>query len=72
MFDCSPTVRCAPISTPENVIFREGEAANRSYLIERGKIALESSTLGEPVRIEEIGDVTTYSAGGSELVPPYA
>ena len=38
------------------VIFREGEAANRFYLIERGKIALESSTLGEPVRIEEIGD----------------
>jgi CRP-like cAMP-binding protein len=52
------------------VIFREGEAANRFYLIERGKIALESSTLGEPVRIEEIGDDDLL--GWSWLFPPYA
>ena len=52
------------------VIFREGEAANRFYLIERGKIALESSTLGEPVRIEEIGDGDLL--GWSWLFPPYA
>ncbi len=39
-----------------DVIFREGEGANRFYLIERGKVALESSTLGEPVRIDEIHD----------------
>src|SRR5512133_2981319 len=31
------------------VIFREGEAANRFYLMLRGKVRLESSTLGEPV-----------------------
>jgi CRP-like cAMP-binding protein len=29
-----------------HVIFREGETANRFYLIEHGKVALESSTLG--------------------------
>jgi CRP/FNR family transcriptional regulator, cyclic AMP receptor protein len=39
-----------------HVIFREGESANRFYLIEHGKVVLESSTLGEPVKIEEIGD----------------
>jgi CRP/FNR family cyclic AMP-dependent transcriptional regulator len=39
-----------------HVIFREGEAADRFYLIEHGKVALESSTLGEPVRIDEIHD----------------
>ncbi len=53
-----------------NVIFREGETANRFYLIEHGKVALESSTLGEPVRIEEIGDGDLL--GWSWLFPPYA
>jgi CRP/FNR family cyclic AMP-dependent transcriptional regulator len=52
------------------VIFREGESANRFYLIEHGKVALESSTLGEPVRIEEIGDRDLL--GWSWLFPPYA
>jgi CRP/FNR family cyclic AMP-dependent transcriptional regulator len=52
------------------VIFREGETANRFYLIEHGKVALESSTLGEPVRIEEIGDGDLL--GWSWLFPPYA
>ena len=54
----------------EDVIFREGEGANRFYLIERGKVALESSTLGEPVTIEEIGDGDLL--GWSWLFPPYA
>ncbi len=53
-----------------HVIFRESETANRFYLIERGKVALESSTLGEPVRIEEIGMATCWV--GSWLFPPYA
>jgi len=53
-----------------HVIFREGEAANRFYLIERGKVALESSTLGEPIRIEEIGGGDLL--GWSWLFPPYA
>jgi len=53
-----------------HVIFREGETANRFYLIEHGKVALESSTLGEPVKIEEIGDGDLL--GWSWLFPPYA
>jgi len=52
------------------IIFREGETANRFYLIEHGKVALESSTLGEPIRIEEIGDGDLL--GWSWLFPPYA
>ena len=28
---------------PDQVIFREGETANRFYLIERGRVALEST-----------------------------
>lgn len=54
----------------DQVIFREGEMANRFYLIERGKIALESSTLGEAVQIDEIGDGDLL--GWSWLFPPYA
>jgi CRP-like cAMP-binding protein len=53
-----------------HVIFREGESANRFYLIEHGKVVLESSTLGEPVKIEEIGDGDLL--GWSWLFPPYA
>jgi CRP/FNR family transcriptional regulator, cyclic AMP receptor protein len=52
------------------VIFREGESANRFYLIERGRVVLESSTLGEPIKIEEIGDGDLL--GWSWLFPPYA
>jgi len=52
------------------VIFREGEMANRFYLIERGKVGLESSTLGEPIQIEEIQDGDLL--GWSWLFPPYA
>jgi CRP/FNR family cyclic AMP-dependent transcriptional regulator len=38
------------------VIFREGELANRFYLIETGKVILESSGgLGDPVVIDTIG-----------------
>src|SRR6266567_3822731 len=53
-----------------HVIFRESETANRFYLIEHGKVALESSALGEPVKIEEIGMATCWV--GSWLFPPYA
>lgn len=52
-----------------HVIFREGESANRFYLIEHGRVVLESSTLGEPVKIEEIGDGDLL--GWSWLFPPY-
>jgi nucleotide-binding universal stress UspA family protein len=52
------------------VIFRENEAANRFYLVEHGKVALESSTLDEPVKIDEISDGDLL--GWSWLFPPYA
>jgi len=51
------------------VIFRKGDTANRFYLIERGKVALESSAGGQVVRIDEIsgGDLL----GWSWIFPPY-
>ena len=53
-----------------HVIFRERETANRFYLIECGKVALESSsTGGEPVMIDVIGDGDLL--GWSWLFPPY-
>ena len=52
------------------IVFRESEPANRFYLIEHGRVALESSTLGEPVRIDEIHDGDLL--GWSWLFPPYA
>jgi len=53
-----------------DIIFREGEPANRFYLIVRGKVRLESSTLGESVPIDEIHDGDLL--GWSWLFPPYA
>ena len=38
------------------IIFREGEMANRFYLIERGKVVLESTGgHGDPVLVDRIG-----------------
>src|SRR5262245_21163805 len=52
------------------VIFREGEPANRFYLIERGKVALESSRPeAEPVLVQYIGPGDVL--GWSWLFPPY-
>lgn len=54
----------------DQVIFREGETANRFYLIEAGKVALESSAnSGKPVTIDVIGDAELL--GWSWLFPPY-
>jgi CRP-like cAMP-binding protein len=54
----------------DHVIFREGETANRFYLIEAGKVALESSTDAEKaVAIDNIGDGDLL--GWSWLFPPY-
>ena len=64
--DCAMRSHCKA----GQVIFREGESANRFYLIEHGKVALESSTLGQPVIIEEIGNGDLL--GWSWLFPPYA
>ena len=52
------------------VIFREGDIANRFYLIETGKVILESSgTLGDPVVIDAIGAGDLL--GWSWMFPPY-
>src|SRR5262245_13776724 len=54
----------------KQTIFREGEMANRFYLIETGKVVLESSErLGNPVMIDTIssGDLL----GWSWMFPPY-
>jgi CRP/FNR family cyclic AMP-dependent transcriptional regulator len=54
-----------------NVILREGEPANRFYLIESGKVALESGAgFGKPVVVDtiEAGDLL----GWSWMFPPYA
>jgi CRP/FNR family transcriptional regulator, cyclic AMP receptor protein len=51
-------------------IFREGEPANRFYLIESGKVILESSGgLGDPVVIDTIGAGDLL--GWSWMFPPY-
>ena len=51
-------------------IFREGDPANRFYLIERGRVSLESRRQDEPpVRIQTIGPGDVL--GWSWLFPPY-
>ena len=54
----------------DQIIFREGESANRFYLIESGQVALESTGDGEkPVTIDTIGAGDLL--GWSWLFPPY-
>jgi CRP/FNR family transcriptional regulator, cyclic AMP receptor protein len=51
-------------------ILREGEFANRCYLIEAGKVVLESGgSFGEPLLIETIGAGDLL--GWSWMFPPY-
>jgi CRP/FNR family transcriptional regulator, cyclic AMP receptor protein len=51
-------------------ILREGEFANRFYLIESGKVVLESGKgLGEPVVVDTIGPGNLL--GWSWMFPPY-
>jgi CRP/FNR family transcriptional regulator, cyclic AMP receptor protein len=55
---------------PGQVILREGELANRFYLIESGKVVLESGEdFGEPVIVETIGAGDLM--GWSWMFPPY-
>lgn len=52
------------------VIFREGDMANRFYLIESGKVVLESSgEYGHPVSVDTIGAGDLL--GWSWIFPPY-
>ena len=63
---------CAMVVQLKNgqMIFREGDIANRFYLIESGKVILESSgTLGDPVVIDTIGAGDLL--GWSWMFPPY-
>ncbi len=54
----------------DQIILREGEFANRFYLIETGKVALESGEgFGDPVIIEKIGGGDLL--GWSWMFPPY-
>jgi CRP/FNR family transcriptional regulator, cyclic AMP receptor protein len=55
---------------PGDLIFREGDPANRFYLIEEGQVALESTRRDEsPVRLQTIGPGDVL--GWSWLFPPY-
>jgi CRP/FNR family transcriptional regulator, cyclic AMP receptor protein len=64
--DCSMIVNFQP----DEVIFREGDPANRFYLINKGKVALESSVQDRsPACIQTIGPGEVL--GWSWLFPPY-
>jgi len=54
---------------PGDVIFREGERANRFYLVQRGEVALQTHPGGKAATIQVIrgGDVL----GWSWLFPPH-
>jgi len=52
------------------IVLREGEFANRFYLIESGRVGLESGkSFGDPVVIEAIGPGDLL--GWSWMLPPY-
>jgi CRP-like cAMP-binding protein len=54
----------------EQIVLQEGEFANRFYLIESGRVVLESGVeFGDPVAIEEIGPGDLL--GWSWMFPPY-
>jgi CRP/FNR family cyclic AMP-dependent transcriptional regulator len=54
----------------DQIIFREGEPANRFYLIETGKVVLESGKgFDKPVVVETIGAGDLL--GWSWMFPPY-
>src|ERR1700722_985805 len=55
---------------PGELIFREGDPANRFYLIQKGRVALESSAGGRGINfIQEVGAGEVL--GWSWLFPPY-
>lgn len=66
LVDCAMQVHFEP----GQMIFREGDIANRFYLIERGEVALEATEReAEPVPIQNIGAGDVL--GWSWLFPPY-
>ena len=57
--------------TPGQIVFREGEPANRFYLIQSGKVVVESQTRsGAPIHIETLGAGDVL--GWSWLFPSFA
>jgi CRP-like cAMP-binding protein len=61
-----------PVEIPAGeVIFREGDNANRFYLIHEGEVVIESpgDATGAPVLIEKLGDGDVL--GWSWMFPPY-
>lgn len=64
--DCAMTKQFAA----DDYLFRQGEFANRFYLIEEGEVVLESlDTQGERVVVERVGP--GKMVGWSWLFPPY-
>ena len=56
--------------TAGQIIFREGDPANRFYLIERGKVAVEVERTGaEPILLQALGP--GREVGWSWILPPY-
>lgn len=53
----------------DEVVFREGDAANRFYLICQGKVILESAGRERPHKIQILG--AGEAVGWSWLFPPY-
>jgi CRP/FNR family cyclic AMP-dependent transcriptional regulator len=65
--DCAMVVRFGP----GQVIFREGEPANRFYLIESGRVLVESKDVsGERIVVDRVGAGDLL--GWSWMFPPYA
>jgi CRP/FNR family transcriptional regulator, cyclic AMP receptor protein len=52
-----------------HVIFREGDAADRFYLIQRGSVSLETHAAGRAVKVQSVGDGEPL--GWSWIFPPY-
>lgn len=64
--DCAMVVHF----NPGQLIFNEGELANRFYLIETGKVILESNArFGHPVVVDKVGAGDLL--GWSWMFPPY-
>jgi CRP/FNR family cyclic AMP-dependent transcriptional regulator len=65
--DCAMVVR---VNAGE-IVFREGEIANRFYLLESGKVVLESAgNVGHPIIVDTVGAGDLL--GWSWMFPPYA
>jgi CRP-like cAMP-binding protein len=52
-----------------DLLFREGDAANRFFLIERGEIALQTHAAGQAHTVQSVGDGDVV--GWSWLFPPH-